>query len=106
MHGDLSGRQREDQPAASDIDVPILQGIAEELAARLRVLAVDDGVGADDLHCAKIEDPEAFEPPGPLKSFERSTGFEPATFALARRDSTRNYAHDTPDYLLDSAMCS
>src|SRR5437870_10108777 len=84
MHGDLSGRQREDQPAASDIDVPILQDVAEELAVRLRVLAVDDGVGADDLHCAKIEDPEAFGPPGLLKSLDRNTGFEPfepATFA-------------------------
>src|SRR5438132_11290734 len=80
MHGDLSGRQREDQPAASDIDVPVFQDVAEERAVRLRVLAVDDGVGADDLHCAKIEDPEAFGLRGLLKSLERNTGF--VTFDL------------------------
>src|SRR5947209_6698722 len=87
MHGDLSGRQCEDQPAASDIDVPILQDVAEELAIRLRVLAVDDGVGADDLHCARIEDPEAFGPPGLLKNRERNTGF----------------ADNRPEYLRNSA---
>jgi len=38
---------------------------------------------------------------GQSREFERNTGFEPTTFALARRHSTGNFADNTPDYLLN-----
>src|SRR2546427_3605834 len=36
----------------------------------------------------------------PSTELEWNTGFEPATFALARRDSTGDFPENTPDYLV------
>jgi hypothetical protein len=50
MHGDFRRRQREDQPAVTQIDVSKLEDIAQEGAIETRVRAVDDCVRASDLH--------------------------------------------------------
>src|SRR5439155_26052282 len=48
MYGDLRGRQREDQPAAADVNVAELHDVAKECAIGVGVLAVDDDVRTAD----------------------------------------------------------
>src|ERR1043166_3543430 len=53
MNRDLCGRKREDQPAASGIDVIIAEDIAEKGARRLSVFGIDDRVNAVDHVCPR-----------------------------------------------------
>jgi hypothetical protein len=48
VEGGLGGRQGEDQPAVAGIDGGKAQDVAEECAVGVRVLAVEDDVGAVD----------------------------------------------------------
>ena len=50
VHGQLGGRQLEDQPATAGIDVGLAQYFGEGRAVSLRVMAVDDEVTAPDYH--------------------------------------------------------
>src|SRR5262245_47083571 len=48
MDGELGGGQPENQPAVADVDVRELEDVAQEGAVGRRVLAVDDGMSAND----------------------------------------------------------
>ena len=48
MHGHLGRRQLEDQPAASGVDVRVLEHVAEERAVRVGVAAVNNHMSAGD----------------------------------------------------------
>jgi hypothetical protein len=52
MDRDFGRRQAEDQPAAADIYVGEFEHVAEESPIRLRILTVDDDVGAGDQELA------------------------------------------------------
>src|SRR2546430_17019381 len=48
MHGNFSGRQAEDQPSASYVDVGESEHVLEKCAVFLRARAVDNRVGSGD----------------------------------------------------------
>ena len=48
VHGHLAGREREDQPSLSSVDVIEAQHIAQKGAVLLGVLAVDEEMRSDD----------------------------------------------------------